>query len=265
MRHLFTLIAFAFISCTAARTQTPANTIERSKNAIAVNAMLWHQTSGEYRALCYQAYTLAKLRLDEALKNKFDKKPAVIVDIDETVLDNSPYNANLIVTEGSFSQATWKTWTQGAQSIPVPGALEFMNYAVTKGVDVFYISNRKLEEKEGTLTNLIKMGFPQADTAHLLLRTEPGGKEKRRLKVAETHEVVLLCGDNLNDFTDIFEKKSVAERFDGVEKLKDQWGRKFIVLPNPIYGDWEEAIYDYKYGLPDSTRDAKQRAAFRVK
>lgn len=265
MRHLFTLIAFAFISCTAARTQTPANTIERSKNAIAVNAMLWHQTSGEYRALCYQAYTLAKLRLDEALKNKFDKKPAVIVDIDETVLDNSPYNANLIVTEGSFSQATWKAWTQGAQSIPVPGALEFMNYAVTKGADVFYISNRKLEEKEGTLTNLIKMGFPQADTAHLLLRTEPGGKEKRRLKVTETHEVVLLCGDNLNDFTDIFEKKSVAERFDGVEKLKDQWGRKFIVLPNPIYGDWEEAIYDYKYGLPDSTRDAKQRAAFRVK
>ncbi|MBL7994220.1 5'-nucleotidase, lipoprotein e(P4) family [bacterium] len=263
MKHLSILIFFAFISCTAVRSQT--NTIERSKNAIAVNAMLWHQTSGEYRALCYQAYALAKLRLDEALMNKFEKKPAVIVDIDETVLDNSPYNANLIVTEGSFSQATWKTWTQGANAGAVPGAVEFMNYAVSKGADVFYISNRKIEEKEGTLANLVKMGFPQADDTHVLLKTEPGGKEKRRLKVAETHEIVLLCGDNLNDFTYIFEKKSVTERFDGVEKMKDQWGRKFIILPNPIYGDWEEAIYDYKYGLPDSTRDAKQRAAFRVK
>ncbi len=264
MRHLLILFLFAFISCTTIHTQT-TKPLHQSKNSIAVNAMLWHQTSGEYRALCYQAFNLAQQRIDEALKNKTDKKMAVIVDIDETMLDNSPYNANLIFTDGSFSQSTWKAWTQGANAIPVPGALEFMKYAVSKGVDVFYISNRKLEEMPGTLANLIKYDFPQADSAHILLRTEPGGKEKRRLKVAETHEVILLCGDNLNDFTDIFEKKNIAERFEGVEKLKDQWGRKLIVLPNPIYGDWEEAIYDYKYSHPDSVKDAKRKENLRIK
>jgi 5'-nucleotidase (lipoprotein e(P4) family) len=264
MRHFLILILFAFISCTAIHTQT-TKPLEQSKNSIAVNAMLWHQTSGEYRALCYQAFNLAKFRIDEALNNKFDKKPAVVVDIDETVLDNSPYNANLIVTNGSFSQPTWKAWTQGANAIPVPGAVEFMNYAVFKGVDVFYISNRKLEEMPGTLANLVKYGFPQADSTHILLRAEPGGKEKRRLKVAETHEIVLLCGDNLNDFTDIFEKKNIAERFEGVDKLKEQWGKKLIVLPNPIYGDWEEAIFDYNWAMPDSVKDTKRKSVLRIK
>ena len=264
MRLFLILIAFAFVSCTTIHTQT-TKPLEQSQNSIAVNAMLWHQTSGEYRALCYQAFNLAKLRIDETLRNPSNKKPAVIVDIDETMLDNSPYNANLIVNGGSFSQTTWKAWTEGANATAVPGAVEFMNYAVSKGADVFYLSNRKLEEKDGTLANLIRLGFPQADDAHILLRTESGGKEKRRMKVAETHEVILLCGDNLNDFTDIFEKKNIAERFEGVEKLKDQWGKKFIVLPNPIYGDWEEAIYDYKYSLPDSVKDAKRRSVMRTK
>ena len=263
MKHLSILIAFVVVSCTSVHTQTSTN--KENKNSISVNAVLWQQTSGEYRALCYQAYNLAKLRLDEALQIKLDKKPAVIVDIDETILDNSPFQANLIVNNGTYSQGLWKTWTQSAQAIPVPGALEFLTYAASKGADVYYITNRKLEEHDGTLENIKKTGFPQADDSHLMMRDESSSKEKRRLKVAETHEVVLLCGDNLNDFIDIFEKKTIAERFEGVDKLKEQWGKKFIVLPNPLYGDWEGAVYDNMYSLPDSVKEAKRKAAFRLK
>lgn len=263
MRHFLILIVFAFISCTSVHTQT---TPERpNKNLISVNAVLWQQTSAEYRALCYQAYYLAKLMFDESLKKKLDKKPAVIVDIDETVLDNSPYQAGLIVNNGEYSQANWKKWTAGAQALPVPGALEFLTYAVSKGADVFYITNRRMEEKEGTINNLIKTGFPYADEMHVMLKTEDGGKEKRRLKVAETHEIVLLCGDNLNDFSFVFEKKNITDRFNETDKLKDQWGKKFIVLPNPLYGDWEGAIFDYKWSSPDSVLEEKRKAAFRLK
>lgn len=263
MRHLAFLFVFAFISCTAARTQTVAE--KPNKAIITVNATLWQQTSGEYRALCYQAYSLAKLRFDEAIQKKYAKKPAVIVDIDETIIDNSVYQARLIVNNEEYSQPHWKKWTDGAQGIAIPGALEFLTYAVSKGADVYYITNRKTEETEGTVNNLIKTGFPQAEKSHVLFRTAESSKEKRRLMVAETHEVVLLCGDNLNDFTDLFEKKNIAERFDGVEKLKDEWGKKFIVIPNPIYGDWEGAIYDYQYSLSDSAKEAKRKAAFRIK
>jgi 5'-nucleotidase (lipoprotein e(P4) family) len=214
-------------------------------NEYQVGAILWAQTAGEARALYYQAYTLARLMLDRDLKEHHKGKlpRAVVVDVDETVLDNSPFQASLVKEHKDYTQQAWAAWTASAQAAALPGAVEFLRYADSKGVRVFYITNRKIEEKAGTMANLTKAGFPNVNDETLLLRTDTSSKETRRKVVAARYRIVLLLGDNLNDFSDVFEKQTVAERLAAVEQNKDRFGTHFIVLPNAMYGDWETAIY----------------------
>lgn len=214
-----------------------------SNNDHLIMATLWFQRADEYRALCYQAYNLAQLRLDQELASNPNpsKKPAVVVDIDEAVLDNSPFEARCIVN-GTNYPTGWSEWVGEASALTIPGAVEFLNYAATHGVEVFYISNRKQKELIPTLLNLQNQRFPMADTAHLLLRTSVSNKEDRRNRVLEKFNIVLLAGDNLNDFTSLFEATHTERRRELTDSLRHEFGRKFIVLPNPMYGDWEQAL-----------------------
>ena len=233
-------------------------------NEHTVQAVLWVQRSGEYRALCHQAFNLARRVLDEELKaNPAPKKRAVVVDVDETVLDNSPYQARLIKTRQGYATATWRQWVDLSRAEAMAGAVEFLKHASSRGVEVFYISNRRTDEHDGTLANLRAKGFPHADDAHLLLRTTESSKTKRRAAVSATHEIVLLMGDNLNDFSDVFEGKDPAGRIAEVEKLAKDFGRRFIVLPNPLYGDFEDSIYRYNRGLPEAEKDALRKGALK--
>lgn len=219
-----------------------------------VMATLWQQQSGEAKALYYQAYQVASLRLNEAIKVKTQKPKAIIVDIDETVLDNSPHQGKLIERDTTHP-AYWDEWCRLAKARPTTGALEFLNEAKQKGVEVFYISNRSQSLMEATIQNFKMWNFPFADSVHLLLRTDYPSKEPRRQKVAQNYEVIMLCGDNLADFSETFERKSIDERNREVERLKERFGKRFIVLPNPMYGDWEEA----NLGRIDS-QDTQSRA-----
>ncbi len=233
-----------------------------SSNEHLVMANLWVQTAAEVQALYHQAYNTARRRLYEALRKKYDRPPAVIVDIDETVLDNSPYATMQIITNQSYP-AGWKQWTDRASARALPGAVAFLQEAVAAGVDVFYVSNRRVAELDATLENLRRRGFPQAERSHLLLRQDTSSKKERRAKISETHEIILLAGDNLADFSHIFEKKSVADRARLVEELKEEFGSRFIVLPNPVYGDWEGAVYEYNYRASDAEKDAMRKKALR--
>lgn len=226
-----------------------------------VKAVLWQQLSGEYRALSHQAFTLAKIQLDRAIEDSKtkDKPLAVITDIDETVLDNSPYFAKMIRLDKNFSKELWTEWGQLKKAKPVPGALEFFKYAESKGVEVFYISNRYESQLSETIANLKKIGFPDANKAHTYLKKKKSSKVTRRNIVLNTHNVVMLLGDNLSDFESVFEKKSIADRNTAVEQMKTKFGKKFIILPNPIYGDWENhGLYSGKY-----TWSAKQKDSIR--
>lgn len=221
-------------------------------------ATLWQQTSAEYRALAYQAFNIAKLRLDEDLQIQRSEKRAVIVDLDETVLDNSLYQARTII-EDETEILKFNEWVEMAAAEAIPGALEFLNYASEKGVDIFYISNRNLCYMEGTLKNVKKLGFPQAQEDHILLRENNySNKEPRRQIVAENHYIVLIMGDNLIDFNDVFRKSSIKERFIEADKLKDEFGKKFIVLPNPIYGEWEKTLYGGTSKIPGEEKEKKR-------
>ncbi|MBW4889998.1 5'-nucleotidase, lipoprotein e(P4) family [Mucilaginibacter sp. HMF5004] len=163
-------------------------------------ASLWQQRAAEYKALCFQAYNMAKLRLDAALKKKKGKPLAVITDIDETLLDNSPYDAQRAIANLDYDLKTWKAWTAKGIADTVPGAPSFFKYAASKGVTVFYITNRDEDERPGTTQNLKLYKLPFVDEAHLLLKQGSSSKESRRQKVLKSYNVVLLCGDNLPDF-----------------------------------------------------------------
>ena len=229
-----------------------------------VVATLYMQASAEYRAICFQAFNLARMNLDAVLAAHKGSKPvAVVVDADETVIDNSDYEAFLIGNNFGYSSKTWNPWMAAAQARAVPGALDFLNYAKEKGVEIFYITNRKMVGYEGTEKNLKALGFPFVDKKHLLLRTETSDKQPRRDLVAKDYEIAFFMGDNLNDFLSVFRKKSVAERAAEVDKIKDQWGTKFILLPNPTYGDWEGAIYDHDWTLSPAEKDKKRKEHLR--
>lgn len=232
-----------------------------------VGAVLYMQKAAEFRALSYQAYNLARRQLDADFENKNlktlpkaeRKMPrAIVVDIDETVLDNSPSQAYGIKTRTPFNLKDWYAWGEMRRAKALPGAVDFLNYANSKGVKIFYVSNRDEVQKHATIDNLKSARFTDISVDNVMLRTAESGKENRRKAIAAKYRIVLLMGDNLNDFSDVFERKSVADRFSETDKAKDLWGNKFIVLPNAMYGDWESAVYEYQR-LTEPQR-AKKRA-----
>lgn len=224
-----------------------------------VMATLWMQKSAEYRALCYQAFNMGKIVLDADLKEESELPRAIVVDADETVIDNSAYEAHLVGQDYGYSSSTWTPWMNDAQATAIPGALEFLNYASEKGVEIFYITNRKMAGYNGTVENLKALGFPNVDETHMLLRTGSSDKEERRQYVKDSYNVVLYMGDNLNDFSSDFGGKSVEDRFNVTDTNKDLFGTEWIVLPNPTYGEWEGAIYNYNWGSTTKEKDEMRK------
>lgn len=249
---------------TGAQPQTVA-----ADNEYQVAAILYMQKAAEYRALCYQAFNAAKMYLDADFDKKNLKKlpkderkmrRAIVVDIDETVLDNSPAQASAIKNRKPFNLPDWYAWGDKRSAKAIPGAVDFLNYAVSKSVKIFYVSNRDEVQKQATIDNLKSVGFQNVSSENVLLRTTEAGKEARRKSISADYRIVILAGDNLNDLSDVFERKSVDDRFAEVEKSRTLFGGKFIVLPNAMYGDWESAIYEYKR-LTEAEKTAKRNSS----
>ena len=254
-------LGFATTNCTQNEQETVINTT--SENTLnqkhGLNGVLWHQTAAEYKALCYQSYNLAKLKLDQKLQNHafpYDLPPAIVMDLDETVVDNSFFNAQLIKDNTTFSKQEWKRWSDKMDAKAVPGAIEFITYAKSKGVDVFFISNRRANELQNTKLNLEKLGLTNLDTTLFYFRTDEGSKMARRAEVSKTHEIIMLFGDNLADFTEVFDKESTESRNAIVDSLNNKFGDSFIVLPNILYGEWEGSLFDYKYDWNEDQKDS---------
>lgn len=229
-----------------------------------VASTVWVQNAAEVRALQYQAFNIATQKLKTDLKwAKSDTPRAVVVDADETIIDNSPYQAKNILENKTYNSASWGEWVEEARATAIPGAVEFLNYADKNGVEIFYITNRKINGFNATYKNLKKLGFP-VKKENMLLRTDTSSKVARRKVVTSKYRIVLLMGDNLDDFDDIFEKKSIEDRFSETDKLKKRFGSRYIVLPNPMYGTWEGAIYNYDYKKTDETKDKDRKKALKL-
>ncbi len=222
--------------------------------------VLWHQTSAEYRALCYQAFNSAQRSLEALLSaSKPDERLAIVTDLDETILDNSFLEAKGIKEGKQYDPKEWVKWVNLSAATAIPGAVEFLQWAAKHNITIFYISNRTHADIHATIANLRKLQVPFADSSHMLFLADGSSKESRRLKVAENYQIVMLLGDNLNDFTSAFEKRTVNDRKAEVDLVRNEWGKRFIVIPNAIYGEWESVIYDYEKNLTPEQKDAKRR------
>ncbi len=255
------VLLFAFlitISC-ATQTEIPQKQTQRQLNDIALNgkvySALWQQNAGEFRALCYQAFNMATLIVEQKSNLQHLRPIAIVTDIDETILDNSPYAVTQAQKGKEFDVDSWLEWTSKGEAVAYPGAVEFFNYAASRNVHVFYVSNRNENDKAGTLKNLKELGFPFADEAHLLVMKDTSNKEARRNEVLKKFEVFMYLGDNLTDFSEVFYKKNQQERNQKVEELSEAFGSKFIVLPNSGYGDWESTLPGYDSKLSPQEKD----------
>ena len=242
-----------------------------------LNAVLWMQRAVEYKANSLGAFALARIRLDQALADTSwtgapkeqtgsyqSLPPAIIVDVDETIVDNSKYQAWMVAKGTSFDPKTWTAFVNAVTSEAIPGALEFLQYAESKGVKIFYVSNRTKEEEEGTRKNLLKLGFPidSAVDVMLMARKQPdwgSAKGTRRAHVAKSYRVLLNLGDNFGDFVDEF-RGSEADRLKVFEEHKARWGREWIMLANPTYGSFESAPFNHDFKQSEGDRRKAKRA-----
>lgn len=242
-----------------------------------LHATLWTATSVEYRAVSLQAYTLASLMLDRALADtswtaateQVDRPgfgglpPAVVLDVDETVLDNTTFQARLIRDGEGYTGEAWGAWVAEASAVAVPGALAFTREAADRGVRVVYLTNRDADGEEATRRNLEVLGFPvDPDPDAVITQGEipewrASDKGPRRRHVAERYRIVLLVGDNLGDFLSDG-RADLAGREALFEQYSDWWGTRWITLPNPQYGSWEAATFGHRYDLPPGDRLARK-------
>ena len=230
-----------------------------------LTATAWVQSAAEAKIAARQAYFLATRQLDAALRSpkwsaaieqkpRFEKlPPAVILDLDETVLDNSPYQARLVRDNALYSSQGWTRWVAQADASAIPGASAFLEFASKKGVQIFYVSNRNTGEEAATRENLRRLGLPvQGPDDHVLMSGErpewTSDKTTRRTFVAQKHRILLLVGDDLNDFVTA-KPRTRPERLDLMERYAQFWGQRWIMLSNPLYGSWEGALFDYRSDL----------------
>ena len=245
-----------------------------------LNAVLWVQRAAEYRAVSQTVYRAAADKLDTALKEKnwdalvpdergytLDEsratglKPAVVMDVDETVLDNSPYQARLVRDGKAYDEVTWAQWVAEKKAKAVPGAVDFAKAANAKGVTIIYLSNRAQHLKDATIANLKAVGMPvKDDSVFLGLGTfvkdcEQNGTEKncRRKLAGQEYRVLMQFGDQLGDFVQI-----IANSPDGRDALYDQYkdwfGERWWMLPGPTYGSWEPAMFNNAWEQPSAAR-----------
>lgn len=226
---------------------TACNNLSNSSKDETINhnllmATLYNYYAAEYQALAYQAFNIGKNHLlIKRLHNPKAKNLAVVVDVDETILDNSPYEAKQILDNKPYSKDTWQQWCKLESAKAVPGALEFLQFADSLDYHIFYLSNRRKEiEQEPTMNNLRKLGFPQINDKQFLFKEDQSNKQARRQKILKKHKVVLFAGDNLGDFYE--DSSDFTERKNLVMMNRDNFGVKFLVLPNAMYGKWVKSI-----------------------
>ena len=249
-------------------------------------ATAWVQTAVEHDVVFVQTYRQAERQLKKALadkqwdalvpaerQNSFGKlPPAVVLDIDETVLDNSPYEARMIRSGAEYNEATWGAWVKEASARPLPGALEFTRYAADHGVAVFYLSNRDQSLDEATLQNLRTQGFPvSGPDAFLGLGTivpdcEQIGTQKtcRRQLVGRKYRVLMQFGDQIGDFMPVLVNTPDGRRKATAPHM-DWFGERWFMLPNPMYGHWQPALFNNDWTLSPARRHAETVEALRVK
>jgi 5'-nucleotidase (lipoprotein e(P4) family) len=228
-------------STTAVR-PTPTSAAAASAGAIArplPNDVRWFRTAAEYRALALQTYGTAAAHLPELTRAVPAQSWAVILDADETVLDNSEYQRRRAVIDSGYTPATWNVWVNERAAAAIPGAVDFTKRVQALGGRVVIVTNRSLDQCDATRANLAAIGV-SADAVICQPQGE-GDKNPRFQKVQNgtavpglpALTVVEWVGDNILDFP----RLSQASRNDPAALA--EFGARYFILPNPMYGSWQ--------------------------
>ena len=208
--------------------------------------LLWMRTSAEYRALAYQGYNVAMNLVKMAVADpSHQRKPlAIVLDADETVVDNTKLMGESIANgNGRFDAPWWRQAVHQGKSQAMPGAVEFLNEVHKQGVEIFYVSNRYAPVNyDATVQNFKELGFPSVDKDHVLLFEKDSDKQPRFDAIAKKYYVILYMGDNAGDFPIGTKGKTLAERNGIIDAHKEDFGTTFVVFPNPAYGSWVSAL-----------------------
>ena len=208
--------------------------------------LLWMRTSAEYRALAYQGYNVAMNAVKMAVTDpSHQRKPlAIVLDADETVVDNTKLMGESIVNgNGRFDAPWWRQAVHQGKSQAMPGAVEFLNEVHKQGVEIFYVSNRYAPVNlDVTIQNFKELGFPSVDKDHVLLFEKDSDKQPRFDMIAKKYYVIVYMGDNAGDFPIGTKGKTLAERNSIIDAHKEDFGTTFVVFPNPAYGSWVSAL-----------------------
>ena len=260
-----------FLLITVTNVHSFASEKDKSFQEQSMLSVLYVQTSTEFAANNIQTFNNASKALDIALQdntwtaaleqkgNFASKIPAIIVDVDETVLDNSSFQSRTILSGLSYPNG-WAKWVNESKATAVEGVYEFLHYAYDNNVKIFYVTNRLETFREPTIKNLKKLGLPFDDNVNtLLMRVDENVRDKteRRKNIAENYRIVLLLGDQLTDFISTKEAYVFhSDRKKLAKKYSDMWGSKWFMITNPTYGRWELSIYDQ---MPKSEDEAIQK------
>ena len=257
----FCLILFTLINNIHAKEKE----LDNSLQAQSMLSVLYAQSAAEYEASNIQTYVNAKLALDRALndnswtaaleqkENFKNKPPAIILDIDETVLNNIPFQARSIINGQSYPIG-WLEWMLEESSDAVAGVSDFLEYAQSKSIKIFYVTNRIAAAEDATRNNIKKLGLPlDTDRDVLLMKNENGwtsDKVSRRELVAKDYRILLLIGDQLGDFLPLAETTLESDSRKNLADTYDHMCSKWFMITNPMYGRWEASIYNNEY--PDT-------------
>ena len=250
--------------------------VENSYQKQSLLAVLFKRTSAEYKANTFQIYSSAKSNIDKALSDKswtalLNQKedyqnlpPAIILDIDETVLDNSEHQVRSI-KNGTSYPIGWKEWVSEESAGALPGVKEYLSYADAKGIKIFYVTNRTHDLEEYTRNNIKSLELPlDNDVDVLLMKNEKGwtsDKTSRRDLISKDYRVIQIFGDQLDDFMPLQDTATtINNRKMLIDNHANMWGEKWYMLINPMYGEWEEALYDHCWScFPEESDRVSQR------
>lgn len=231
--------------------------------------LLWVKHSAEYKAVAAQVYRTATNHLPDFTRDNYwdalkgptgipsGLPPAVILDVDETVVSNVDFQ---LTFERPFENHKLDTWSSNYESLAIPGVISFVDIARHYGVEVFFVTNRPCQPKEGTddpcpqkqttIDDIRELGI-EVDADHVMLSGERPGwdkeKQVRREYIAQTHRVIMLIGDDLSDFIPCVREDPAGSCTEGatresrqalLHKHREFWGNGWYILPNPMHGSW---------------------------
>ena len=235
------LVAACRATAPAVPPSPPSAAAEAGEPFRASKQVRWVRDSAEHRALFLQVYRTVTARVERAAATREPGTWAVVADADETVLDNSVYQVERERQGLGFTRESWRAWTERREAVPLPGAAAFLARVRALGGRVAIVTNRRVSECPDTEAVL-----RAHDLAYdvILCRDDDGPSDKgpRFEAVARGTtpaglpplEIVAVLGDNIRDFPG--QSQELARQ--GDEAFTD-FGARFFVLPNPMYGSWE--------------------------